>query len=85
MHRVTALELRPEAMPPMPDDSRGNGNRWTGLSRWRLPPAPTLDLEAVAVTVDLGPDTVLVKYEYVVVDAEKQTTRAVISTTPWEW
>jgi len=47
--------------------------------------APTLDPEAVAVTVDLGPDTVLVKYEYVVVDAEKQTTRAVISTEAWKW
>jgi hypothetical protein len=58
----------------MPDDS-------TPLSR----DAPTLDPDAVGVTVDLGPDTVLVKYEYVVVDAEKQTTRAVISTTPWEW
>jgi hypothetical protein len=47
--------------------------------------APTLDPDSVAVTVDLGPDTALVKYEYVVVDAEKQTTRAVISTEAWKW
>jgi hypothetical protein len=50
-----------------------------------LQDAPALDLEAVAVTVDPGPDTALVKYENVIVDAEKQTTRAVISTAPWEW
>ena len=74
MHRVTASELRPEAMPPMPDDAKP-----------LLPDAPTLDPEAVAVTVDLGPDTVLVKYEYIVVDAEKQTTRAVIGTEEWKW
>jgi hypothetical protein len=47
--------------------------------------APTPDPETVAVAVDLGPDTVLVKYEYVVVDAEIQTTRAVISTEAWKW
>ena len=74
MHRVTALELRPGAMPPMPDDSKP-----------LLRDAPKLDLEAVAVTVDPGPDTAVVKYEYVVVDAEKQTTRAVISTAAWKW
>ena len=74
MHRVTALELRPGAMQPMPDDSKP-----------LLQDAPTLDTEAVAVTVDLGPDAVLVKYEYVVVDAETQTTRAVISTEAWKW
>ena len=74
MHRVTALELRLGAMQPMPDDSQP-----------LLRDAPTLELEAVAVIVDSGPDAVLVKYEYVVVDAEKQTTRAVISTAVWKW
>jgi len=70
MHRVTALELRPEAMQPMSDDSKP-----------LLQDPPTLDLETVAV----GPDTALVKYEYVVVDAKKQTTRAVIGTAAWKW
>jgi len=73
MHRVTALELRPGAMLPMPDDSKP-----------ALRHAPTLDPEAVAVAVDLVPDRALVKYECVVVDAEKQTTRAVIRAVPWE-
>jgi hypothetical protein len=61
-------------MTPMPDDSKA-----------LVPDALTFDLEAYSPMTDPRPDTVVVKYEYVVVDAEKQTTRGVISTAPWEW
>ena len=44
-----------------------------------------LDLEADEVTIDQYADGVVVKYEYVIVDAEKQTTRCVVSTGLWEW
>jgi hypothetical protein len=43
------------------------------------------DLEADEVTIDQYADGVVVKYEYVIVDAEQQTTRCVVSTGPWEW
>ena len=74
MHRVTVLELRPEAISLMSDDSKPP-----------LRDAPMVELAAGDVTVEPGPDAALVKYEYVVVDAENQTTRAVISTAAWKW
>jgi hypothetical protein len=56
--------------------------------------ALTFDLEADlviesdpdATPINPDVDSVVVKYEYIIVDAEKQTSRCVISTSPsWEW
>jgi hypothetical protein len=55
--------------------------------------ALTFDLAANAaivsdpdtVALDAGPDAVVLKFEYVIVDADKQTTRCAESSGPWEW
>jgi len=36
-------------------------------------------------TAGPGVEVAVVKYEYVIVDAEKQTTRSEVSAEPWEW
>jgi hypothetical protein len=58
--------------------------------------APTLDLDLEAdpvtesdpdaIPINLDVDAVVVQYEYIIVDSEKQTSRCVITTSPvWEW
>jgi hypothetical protein len=45
-----------------------------------------IDSDAGAITIDPDVDAVVVKYEFIIVDAEKQTTRCVISISPdWDF
>jgi len=47
---------------------------------------PVIESDPDAITVNPDVDAVVVKYEYIIVDSEKQTSRCVISTSPsWEW
>jgi hypothetical protein len=47
---------------------------------------PVVESDPDAIPINPDVDSVVVKYEYIIVDAEKQTSRCVISTSPsWEW
>ena len=46
---------------------------------------PAIVSNADAAAFDADPDAVVLKSEYVIVDAEKQTTRCVVSSRPLEW
>jgi hypothetical protein len=47
---------------------------------------PVIESDPDAISVNPEIDAVVVKYEYIIVDAEKQTSRCVIGTSPvWEW
>ena len=45
-----------------------------------------IDSDPDAITINPDADGVLVRYEYIIVDAEKETSRCVLSTSlNWEW
>jgi hypothetical protein len=81
----SSVAVNPDEVLVNPDAEVLTFDLEAGALTFDLEEHALIESDPDAITVNPDVDAVVVKYEYIIVDAEKQTSRCVISTSPsWD-